>query len=226
VVNIKFWLEADYWAPSSSYKPLLHFWSLALEEQFYAITFIILLFLNRLKIRQIFPQILAVLAVAGAFISIFLDVSASFYLIFSRFYLFVLGFYFASGRYYSGLLISLVCILSFSINDVHSAKILEIIPILFFLAGHAIGKTDFSPFESSAISFVIRYLGLRSYCIYLVHWPVIVIWRVLFGGLQDYELIITILVMGASELLFQLFDKHHEKLGALFNNVPPKHQIK
>lgn len=33
--NIKFYLEAGYWDISSKLKPLLHLWSLGVEEQFY-----------------------------------------------------------------------------------------------------------------------------------------------------------------------------------------------
>src|SRR3954452_18739486 len=33
--NIYFWSEAGYWDIESAYKPLLHIWSLSLEEQFY-----------------------------------------------------------------------------------------------------------------------------------------------------------------------------------------------
>ncbi|HRO16168.1 MAG TPA: acyltransferase, partial [Paracoccus sp. (in: a-proteobacteria)] len=33
--NILFWLEEGYFAPSSELKPLLHTWSLAVEEQYY-----------------------------------------------------------------------------------------------------------------------------------------------------------------------------------------------
>src|SRR6185436_6950866 len=35
VSNIYFWSEAGYWDIESAFKPLLHIWSLSLEEQFY-----------------------------------------------------------------------------------------------------------------------------------------------------------------------------------------------
>lgn len=35
--NVFFWLEAGYWDSSKYVKPLLHTWSLAVEEQFYLI---------------------------------------------------------------------------------------------------------------------------------------------------------------------------------------------
>ena len=35
ISNFLFWLESDYFSPSAELKPLLHTWSLAVEEQFY-----------------------------------------------------------------------------------------------------------------------------------------------------------------------------------------------
>lgn len=224
--NIKFWLETDYWAPSSLYKPLLHFWSLALEEQFYAITFIILLALNRLNLSHLFPLILIGLAIFGGLISIFLPEPANFYLIFSRCYLFVAGLYFALGRLKSGIILSISCIAFFALGSIQSSKILEIIPVFIFLAGYAIGSSRFVVKEASLISAIVRYLGSRSYCIYLVHWPVIVAWRVFFGDIKSCELIITVFVLAAAELLYQLFDKHHDHLTLLFNDARSNLQTK
>lgn len=44
--NILFWLESGYFADTSAVKPLLHTWSLAIEEQFYILFPPLLLFLN------------------------------------------------------------------------------------------------------------------------------------------------------------------------------------
>lgn len=224
--NVKFWLETDYWAPSSSYKPLLHFWSLALEEQFYAITFIVLLVLNRLNANYLFPVILMSLAIAGGLIAVFLDDTANFYLIFSRFYLFVLGFCIATGRLQLGLITGIICIVCFSLKGLGNTKILEIIPISIFFAGYIIHKSSFKQYRHSIISSVVGYIGSRSFCIYLVHWPVIVVWRVFFGYIQSYELIIAAFVMATAEILYQLFDKHHEKLALLFHNSSSNVQFK
>src|SRR5690606_33523639 len=35
LANLAFWLEADYFAPAADTLPLLHLWSLGVEEQFY-----------------------------------------------------------------------------------------------------------------------------------------------------------------------------------------------
>ncbi len=47
--NILFWLEIDYFAPEAELKPLLHTWSLAVEEQFYVFFPLLLLLLKRFR---------------------------------------------------------------------------------------------------------------------------------------------------------------------------------
>ena len=52
--NILFWLKVNYFAASSELNPLLHTWSLAVEEQFYILFPLLLLFLWPLGKKKIF----------------------------------------------------------------------------------------------------------------------------------------------------------------------------
>ena len=45
VANIYFWRDSDYFSRAAENKPLLHFWSLGIEEQFYIFFPILLFFL-------------------------------------------------------------------------------------------------------------------------------------------------------------------------------------
>jgi peptidoglycan/LPS O-acetylase OafA/YrhL len=47
--NILFWYEDGYFATSSEYKPLLHTWSLSLEEQFYLLHPVLLVVAHRIR---------------------------------------------------------------------------------------------------------------------------------------------------------------------------------
>jgi peptidoglycan/LPS O-acetylase OafA/YrhL len=61
--NFVFLIQADYFAEASKLKPLLHTWSLAIEEQFYLILPITLLTCLRIKGRTL---ALALFAICGA----------------------------------------------------------------------------------------------------------------------------------------------------------------
>lgn len=84
--NILFWQESDYFATDSELVPLLHTWSLAVEEQYYVIFPVLLLVCWKLGLRWV----TAIIATIGA-ISLGLaewgwrhDASANFYLLPSR----------------------------------------------------------------------------------------------------------------------------------------------
>lgn len=59
--NILFWIEADYWATISELKPLLHTWSLAVEEQYYLFFPLLMLLSFKLNKKFMFIAILLLL---------------------------------------------------------------------------------------------------------------------------------------------------------------------
>ncbi len=62
--NILFWREEGYFAPSAEQKPLLHTWSLAVEEQYYVLFPIFLLLAWRFGRDRVFWSICAVAAIS------------------------------------------------------------------------------------------------------------------------------------------------------------------
>lgn len=65
--NILFWLHSNYFAPDAHLNPLLHSWSLAVEEQFYLLFPILFVLLWRFAKQAVLPVLLVVLA--GSFIA-------------------------------------------------------------------------------------------------------------------------------------------------------------
>ena len=66
--NILFWREASYFAPSAQYVPLIHTWSLAVEEQYYILFPLFLMFIWKLgKKWSIF--LLSIIAIASFIIA-------------------------------------------------------------------------------------------------------------------------------------------------------------
>ena len=63
ISNIYFWSEADYWDIESTFKPLLHTWSLSVEEQFYFVWPPLLILVSRAKCRRIIR--IALVAIVG-----------------------------------------------------------------------------------------------------------------------------------------------------------------
>lgn len=62
--NILFWLEADYWSTVSELKPLLHTWSLAVEEQYYLFFPLLMLLGYKFNKKYIFPGVLILLFIS------------------------------------------------------------------------------------------------------------------------------------------------------------------
>ncbi len=84
--NVFFWRETDYFAPDVERNPLLHTWSLAVEEQFYLLFPLLLLILGGGRGRGAKTAIIA-LTVASLLIAIFFGrnhPSANFYLLPTR----------------------------------------------------------------------------------------------------------------------------------------------
>ena len=84
--NILFWAESGYFDTQAELKPLLHTWSLAIEEQFYVIFPLLLWVAWRLGMRWL-TAVIAIMAAVSLFLSVG-DVmrfpSAAFYLLPSR----------------------------------------------------------------------------------------------------------------------------------------------
>ncbi|MCB9227994.1 MAG: acyltransferase [Deltaproteobacteria bacterium] len=191
--NMYFWYKTDYFSQAAELKPLLHTWSLAVEEQFYIIWPLFLAFLFRKTGKKgITAGILSFLLLSLA-ISLILtkaDPSAAFYMAPSRFWELAAGGILAIGinklpfpekvRGASQILAFSGIILSFLFIDDQAIfpGFVAIIPVtctmLLIRAG-----TDGQHFIRRLLSskpFVMT--GKISYSLYLWHWPLLAFARI------------------------------------------------
>ncbi len=91
--NVYFWLKSDYFAADADLEPLLHTWSLAVEEQYYVIFPVLLVLVWKLR-KSALPATLVILALSSFAISLYgvqHHPNAAFYLLPSRGWELLLG---------------------------------------------------------------------------------------------------------------------------------------
>lgn len=92
--NIFFWKESGYFDAVSDFKPLLHTWSLAVEEQYYIFFPLIMIFFWRFGKRKIIISLIVVFVmslVLAQYATKNITSSASFYLLPTRFFEILIG---------------------------------------------------------------------------------------------------------------------------------------
>jgi peptidoglycan/LPS O-acetylase OafA/YrhL len=186
VANIGFWLDSGYFSTDADLKPLLHIWSLSVEEQFYLFwpALLIMLGIRRIALPAIIGTALLSLLLSEYWM--IKDASAVFFLTPFRIFEFCIG----GAMYWLGLpekrrpSHDFLCLLGFAFillpvfiysNNSHFPGMAALLPctgaaLLIYGGLHSrIGKLLQNP--------VLRYLGLISYSFYLVHWPLVVYYK-------------------------------------------------
>lgn len=80
--NMLFWWESSYFDGAAEAKPLLHTWSLAVEEQFYLAFPLIFVLLHRFVLRWIQPVLVVAIVLSFGLSAAFMEISptSSFYI--------------------------------------------------------------------------------------------------------------------------------------------------
>ncbi len=197
--NLHIWkATGDYWGPGVDAMPLLHTWSLAVEEQFYMAFPITLMALLRWQKRRT-PRILLILAVASFVCSLLLTPRhppAAFYLPPTRAWELLAGCFLAvfplSGtgqlarHRHAGTFAGAGLVMIFlSYLVVHGGQgfpgYRAALPVLGSMLVIAFTGTGASRVECILRRPWIVFVGKASYSLYLWHWPVIVFLK----GMQD-----------------------------------------
>ncbi len=199
VSNIVFYFGSGYFDQKMEFNPMLHTWSLSVEEQFY-ILFPVLVFVlkkssDRYRIRAIW--IIAVLSLVCSEIIVRSDQMLSFYMVFSRAWELLVGALLALG----------------GVPQVKNKNISNAIGFfgaaLVFWSYLFLSKTTLFPGVSAlpacvgaaALIYagpgsytgrflsnkVFVFVGLISYSLYLWHWPIMVFWKIAHEPHGVYE---------------------------------------
>nr|WP_282450124.1 acyltransferase family protein [Microbulbifer sp. CAU 1566] len=231
--NVFYWSEAGYWDSSSYSKVFLHTWSLGVEEQFYLLYPLTLVVVFRLLGREGVLAFLVVGFLVGLAACEYVlreNPSAAFYLMPLRIYQFALGGLgvflikqraptrigdFVGGvLFLLGLMLVIGCAVIFS--DATPFPGVNALPLSLGTLLMILWGSQALPRRMLANS-VARFIGKSSYSIYLVHWPLIVLYQYRFGG--DFSLadmtILFALTLISGVALYQLVESKFRFSGGL-----------
>lgn len=196
VSNIALWRESGYFDNSAETKPLLHLWSLGIEEQFYIFWPLLLSFAWKRKLGFLtLTGLIAVASFAINMLTVKVDPTAAFYSPFSRFWELMAGGVLAylllhKPQYFpqknnafsvAGLLLIASAILFFDKNDVFPGwrALLPTAGAFLVIAAGPQAWLNRNVLGNRAPVLI----GLISYPLYLWHWPLLSFANIILVGL-------------------------------------------
>lgn len=218
--NFYFWKNSGYWDESNT-NPLLHTWTLSLEWQFYFFISIFL-FIGWKFCNKKLNLLIFILFCISLFLSVaYIGRNASFFLIPFRLFEFLIGSYifmlknntkiFHKNNFLSFLGLFLI-IFSFIYFDsfINIPGYLSLIPCL----GTAILLHQDSSYVHQILSDKkIVYIGLISYSLYLLHWPIVIFYNS-FNIVEvelEIKILLLVFIIFLSILNYELIEKKIRK---------------
>ena len=232
VSNFILWRQSGYFDSAADTKPLLHLWSLAIEEQFYIFWPLIIAFFHRYY-KEFLLYVIFTLCVMSLIYSIYLvniNVVADFYSPLTRFWELAIGSLIAlrsdliKNKFLKSLLSCLAFILIISATlFLNQNKLfpgyLALIPTIGASILILSGASNTGWINKNILSTkIFVWIGLISYPLYLWHWPLLSFARIAESATPSYELRLAILTASflLAWLTYRFFELPIRSNSALF----------
>lgn len=223
VSNILFYTKTGYFNEAGKTNPMLHTWSLSVEEQFYIVLPIMIMMLTRAGrgVRNGGFVLVTVLSLAGACVFVTRNPNLVFYLLPFRMWELLFGSLLAIGAIPSLSRRSLAQGAAFVGLALIVGSILRLDEYSIFPAWNAIpaclgaglilhaGSTDGDTVVARFLSLSpVRFVGLISYSLYLWHWPLIVFAPYVIGAITPINGVLLLLVsIGLATLSWRFVER-------------------
>lgn len=220
VANVFFWQDTNYFAGPAELKPLLHTWSLAVEEQFYLLLPVLLVALKNQSRQRIF-NVLVVITISSFLASLYGVVhhaAATFFLLPTRAWELCCGCLLAASPWkikscprWDGLIAAsgLAGVLGsmFLLNRQTPFPGLAALPSVAGATAiiYSTGATKDGVIGRLLAARPLVFVGLVSYSLYLWHWPVLVFFKYAGGQVTAASAGPLFLLIGVLAVLSWLF---------------------